>query len=98
MVHLGCDRLHEPLEWGAGQEHIDGLLIPLDLSEGDGARLEAELLLLLHTSFGRGSLLDGLGRLDLVGQLGSGLGLGGNFGLGHGERERSTSFFEFNYK
>ena len=46
-AHVLEDRLEEPLEGSSLYESLRGLLIPLDLSEGHGARPEAMGTLLL---------------------------------------------------
>ena len=46
-AHVLEDRLEEPLEGSSLYESLRGLLIPLDLSEGHGARPESMRMLLL---------------------------------------------------
>ena len=64
------DGSHESLEWSFLDEHVGGLLVSLDLSEGDCSWSES---LLLHASLSRSGLLLGLaGHLAL----GAGTALG----------------------
>ena len=65
---------HQSLEWCSRDEEVGGLLVPLDLSERDGSRLEPGLLSLLGPGGG--------GGLSLGGRLGDFLGVGAGLGLG----------------
>ena len=73
VLVAGGEFTDEALEGGLAHEEISGLLVLLDLAEGDGAGSPAELL-------GAGGL-GGLG-LSLAGLL-LGLGDGGGLGAGH---------------
>ena len=49
-AHVLKDRLEQPLERSSLDESVRGRLVPLDLSEGHGARPEATGMLLLVRS------------------------------------------------
>ena len=84
VIHVCRNASDKSLEAGPGQKHIYTLLVALDLSQGDRARLVSHLALFFDTTVGRGSLLDSLARLvDLHWHLGGGLRLRSNLGLGH---------------
>ena len=76
VLVAGGELTDEALEGGLAHEEVGGLLVLLDLAEGDGAGSPAELL-------GAG----GLGGLSLGGAgLLLGLGDGGGLGAGHFRR------------
>ena len=84
VIHVCRDASDKPLEAGSGQKHIYTLLVALDLSEGDRARLVTQLALVFDATVGRGTLLDSFARLvDLHRHLGGGLGLRSNLRLRH---------------
>ena len=91
VVHVSGDALDEALERGTREKHVDGLLVPLHLAEGDGTGLSSELPLLFNSSGGRSCLLDGLGDGH---PLGVSLGFSCNFGLGHSDGGREVDYFE----
>ena len=72
-----ADGSDESLEGGLRKHEVGGLLVLLDLSDGDCAGSESELALLLDSTLGGGSLLASLISL-------ASLGAGGNAGLGDG--------------
>ena len=80
VVHVGGDSPHEALEGSLREEHVDRLLIPLDLTEDNGTGPVSRLLSLLHAAGGGSGLLNSFGGGDL---LCGGLGLGCDFSLGH---------------
>ena len=72
---------HKTLERCLAEEEIGGLLVPTDLTEGDGSRAVA--VGLLDTSSGRGGLASGLGGELLARSLSSGAPPGGLLGTSH---------------
>ena len=79
MIHIGGDSPDQTLEGRLREEHVDRLLIPLDLTEDNGTG-PVLMLPLLHAAGGGSGLLNGFGGGDL---LCGGLGLGCDFSLGH---------------
>ena len=61
MVHVHGDVTDEALEGCTGQEHIDRLLVSLDLSKSDSTSLESAVSLIFHATLGGGGLLDSFG-------------------------------------
>ena len=84
MIHVHGDASNKSLEAGSRQKHISTLLVALDLSQSDCARLVTHLTFLFHATVGRGVLLDSLTSLaDFLRHLGGLLGLRGNLRLWH---------------
>ena len=80
MIHVGGNSSYKALEGSLREEHVDRLLIPLDLAEDNSTGPRSGLSPLLHAAGSGSSLLDGLGSGDL---LCGGFGLGCDFSLGH---------------
>ena len=75
------DLTDETLEGELADEKVGTLLVPTDLTEGDGSGTVT--VGLLHTSGGGGGLASGLGGELLTGSLSSGRLAGGLLGTGH---------------
>ena len=81
VIHVQGDSAHKTLEGGTGKQHVNGLLIALDLAKGHSTGLESGLFAItLDTTLGRGGFLDGFGgAFNLSGHLARFLGFGSNF-------------------
>ena len=86
VVHVDSDIPDQSLEWGPGKEHINGLLVALDLPQSDRSRLEAQLTLFLHAAGSWRTLLDHLtGLVNLHGHLVGCLSLRSYLRFGHSD-------------
>ena len=75
---------HKTTKGCLADEEVGGLLVPTDLTKGNGSWTIT--MGLLDTSGGRGSITSGLGGERLAGGFASGGLAGSLFGASHGER------------